>query len=201
MISMSFIFLNPLSEVTSGSCKKREVAAMIASGVFTIFCCLIFMAMFFISGVSSMIIQSCKRVVSFFFSANKSLGQPKSSISEMTEQTTVPSRKGSVFANPSCTLIRKLVSATKLNPFISDSLLIGNSIQASLKFSEMFAQGFLFTFFGNPNKCLSHLFLSNRLCNFDNHNSKIIKTYPQLIFENVIWSNNHCSFKPLFCFN
>ena len=191
---MPFIFLNPLLEVTSGSCRKREVAAIIASGVFTIFCCLIYIAMFFISGVSSMIMQSCKRLDNFFCSANERLGQPKSSISEMTEQITVPSKKGSVFATPSCTLIRKLVSATKLNPFISVSFLISNSIQTSLELSEMFTQRFLFAFFGNPAKRFSYLFFSNRLCNFNNHNCKIIKNDPQLIFENIIRSNNCCFF-------
>ena len=134
---MPFIFLNTLSEVTSGSCRKREVAAIIASGVFTIFCCLICIAMFF---------------------------------------------------------IRKLVSATKLNPFISVSFLISNSIQTSLELSEMFTQRFLFAFFGNPAKRFSYLFFSNRLCNFNNHNCKIIKNDPQLIFENIIRSNNCCFF-------
>ena len=130
---MPFIFLNPLSEVTSGSCRKREVVAIIAP--------------------------------------------------------------------PSCTLIRKLVSATKLNPFISDSFLISNSIQTSLELSEMFTQGFFFAFFGNAAKRFSYLFLSNRLCNFNNHNSKIIKNDPYLIFENIIRSNNYCFFKHLFILN
>lgn len=166
---MSFIFLKPLPKVTNGRVRKLADAAIMASGVFTLLRCLISIAMFLIPGVRSMIIQSCKSSESFCFSILPRLGHPKSSISEMMEIIVVPSRKGSVFDRPSCTLIRKLVSATKLNPFVSDLLLIRNSVQSSFKFTVMFTQRFFLPFFGYSQKGLFNFLFCNRSFDFDNH--------------------------------
>lgn len=168
-------FLNALSEVTSGTCMNREVAAMMASGVLIALSCLISIAISLISGIRSMITHSRNNDLRLFFSANDNLGQPKSSISEIMEIMAVPSRKSSVLGLPSCTLIRKFVSATKLNPFISYLFLVGHCIQSTFELPEMFSKGFLFAFFGNQYKRFSYFFLSHRFFDFNYHNPKIKK--------------------------
>jgi len=172
---MSLIFLNPLSEVTSGSCKNMEVAAIIASGVFTARCWRIFIAIFFISGAISIMMQSFSRYLSFLLSEAVSLCQPNSSISEITETTAVPSKNGFVSGNPSCTLIRKLVSATKLIPFIPHFFLVGCSVQSPLKFTKMLPQRFCLLFLGNTGKSFPDLFFSYGFSNLYNHNKTFIR--------------------------
>lgn len=172
---MSFNFLNLLSEVTSGNCINLEVAAMIASGVLIAYCCLISIAIFLISGFKSMMIQSSNRAVSFLFSKEVSSHQPNNSISEIMEIITELSRKGLVFAFPSCTFIRKLVSATNLSPLISYFFLISCSIQPTFKFAKMFFQRFLLPFFCKLNNGLIYFVPGYRSFNFYNHNSNITK--------------------------
>lgn len=173
MISMFFNFLNPLSEVISGSCKNAAVAAMIASGVFIACCCLICIAIFLISGVNSIIIQSSNKAFSFLFSANDNCGHPNNSISEITDIKTLPSKKGSVFGIPSCTFIRKFVSAIKLIPFISYISLIGNTIQPAPEFAKVSAKRFFITFFRKSCNSFLHFLFSNRFFYLNNHTVNI----------------------------
>lgn len=170
---MSLILVNPLSEVTNGSCKNLAVAAIIASGVLMVYRCRKPMAVFLISVESSIIIQSFKSSCSFLFSVDEILCHPNNSISEITEIMAVPSKKGSVFSIPSCTLIKKLVSATKLNPVISHLFLIGNAIQIPFQFSKMFAKRFFFILVGNTQKNFAYFLFGNRLFNFNYHNNKL----------------------------
>lgn len=146
-----------------------------ASGVFTIFCCLICMAIFLISVVSFIITQSFKSEDSFSLSEEESLGHPYNSISVIIETMTRPSKKGSVSGFPSCTLIRKLVSATKLNPFISCFFLISNAVQTSFEFSKVFPQGFSLILFGKTDKRFFNFFLGNGFFYLNNHNPNIMQ--------------------------
>lgn len=172
---MSLIFAKPLSEVTNGSCKNLGVAAIIASGVLMAYCCRKRMAVFLISVESSIIIQSFKSSFSFLFSTDEILCQPNSSLSEITEIMTVPSKNGSVFSIPSCTLIKKLVSAIKLNPMISHFFLIGNAIQISFQFSKMFTKRFFLALVSNAYKNFGYFLFGNGLFNFIYHNNKFAK--------------------------
>lgn len=88
IIFTPFILSNLLSEVTTCSCRNFAVAAIIASGVFSIWFCLNSIAMFFISGVRPVITQSFKRDFNNVFFKGLSLGQPKSSISVIIETYT-----------------------------------------------------------------------------------------------------------------
>lgn len=169
MTSTSLIFLNPRSEVTSGTFRNTLVAAIIASGTLIDCFCRKRIATSFISGRRSITSHSFNKAFNFFFSGSLIFGQPKSSISVITEMATDWSRKGLTNEAPSCSEIKKLVSATKSIPLITQLFLIRKAIKPSFQFAKVLTECFLSFHRYCPGQRLLHLLLCEWSLDFNNH--------------------------------
>ena len=169
MSSIPFTLLKPWSAVTSGICNYKLVAATRASGNLIFCCCRRWMAMVLTSELRSISTQSSRSCLRRLFSNSLILGQPNNSFSEITDTAATWSKKGFVIDLPSYKAMRKFVSTTKSIPFIANLLLIAETINVPLQFTEMLTKRFFFLAQSSNGKCLLYFFFCDWPMKFDNH--------------------------------
>ena len=138
-MSISLIFLKPLSAVMSGRSKLFAVAAIMASGVFIECCCFKDMVISFMVLLKSIISQSFNKLRMISISCGAISGFPNNSISDITETASEHYVMPDTARCPSMIYIRTFVSTKKSIPFIADNFLKLQPVDPPFQLTEMFS--------------------------------------------------------------